>query len=75
MDEIADEIYKDALVIVCDTANQERVSDRRFNQGKALIKIDHHPNDDAYGDLLWVDTTASSCSEMIVAFGKHFQRN
>ncbi|MCY9076160.1 bifunctional oligoribonuclease/PAP phosphatase NrnA, partial [Bacillus inaquosorum] len=30
-----------------------------------MIKIDHHPNDDAYGDLLWVDTTASSCSEMI----------
>ena len=30
-----------------------------------LIKIDHHPNDDQYGDLLWVDTNASSCSEMI----------
>lgn len=72
VDEIADEVYKDALVIVCDTANQERISDGRFNLGKALIKIDHHPNDDAYGDLLWVDTTASSCSEMIAAFWESF---
>lgn len=29
------------------------------------MKIDHHPNDDAYGDLLWVNTEASSVSEMI----------
>lgn len=29
------------------------------------MKIDHHPNEDPYGDLLWVDTNASSVSEMI----------
>lgn len=29
------------------------------------MKIDHHPNEDPYGDLLWVDTSASSVSEMI----------
>ncbi len=34
-------------------------------KGNFLIKIDHHPNDDQYGDLLWVDTQASSVSEMI----------
>ncbi len=64
-DHIADDIYNNALVIVTDTANQERVDDQRYTKGKMVIKIDHHPNDDAYGDLLWVDTTASSCSEMI----------
>src|SRR5699024_8629467 len=31
---------------------------------------DHHPNNDAYGDLLWVDTSASSTSEMIYTFYK-----
>ena len=36
--------------------------------GEKLIKIDHHPNEDPYGDLLWVDTSASSCSEMIYEF-------
>lgn len=65
MDIISDEIYQDALVIVCDTANQERISDSRYNSGKKLIKIDHHPNEDPYGDILWVDTNASSTSEMV----------
>lgn len=68
MDVIDDSQYEDALVIVCDTANQERVCDSRYTNGKMLIKIDHHPNDDPYGDLLWVDTTASSVSEMIYDF-------
>ncbi|MFD2213673.1 DHH family phosphoesterase [Metabacillus endolithicus] len=65
MDHISDEIYKEALVIVCDTANQARISDQRYKTGKKLIKIDHHPNDDQYGDLLWVETEASATSEMI----------
>lgn len=64
-DQVADAVYEHALVIVTDTANTERVDDQRYTKGKMMIKIDHHPNDDAYGDLLWVDTTASSCSEMI----------
>jgi len=64
-DQIADEVYENALVIVTDTANTERIDDQRYTKGKMLVKIDHHPNDDQYGDLLWVDTTASSCSEMI----------
>ncbi|WP_423799295.1 DHH family phosphoesterase [Neobacillus sp. SAB-20_R2A] len=68
LDEVADEVYEGALVIVCDTANQERIDDKRYTKGDMLIKIDHHPNEDPYGDLLWVDTTASSCSEMIYEF-------
>ena len=33
-----------------------------------LIKIDHHPNDEPYGDIVFVNTKASSCSEIIVDF-------
>lgn len=66
MDEVSDEEYEGALVIVCDTANQPRISDDRYSRGKLLIKIDHHPNEDPYGDILWVDTNSSSVSEMIV---------
>jgi bifunctional oligoribonuclease and PAP phosphatase NrnA len=62
---IEDETFQHALVIVTDTANTERIDDQRYTKGDFLIKIDHHPNDDPYGDQLWVDTTASSCSEMI----------
>ena len=47
---------------------QERICDKRYSLGDKLIKIDHHPNEDPYGDLLWVDTNASSCSEMIYEF-------
>ena len=68
LDEIPDDTYKEALVIVCDTANQARIDDKRYKLGDKLIKIDHHPNEDPYGDLLWVDTTASSVSEMIYEF-------
>lgn len=65
LDEISDDTYKGALVIVTDTANQERVCDQRYLTGDKLIKIDHHPNEDPYGDIVWVDTTSSSTSEMI----------
>ncbi|MFP9127145.1 DHH family phosphoesterase [Niallia sp. BSM11] len=68
LDVIEDSMYENALVIVCDTANQERVCDSRYTKGRMLIKIDHHPNDDPYGDIVWVDTSASSVSEMIYEF-------
>lgn len=64
-DVVSDEDFQDALIIVTDTANTERIDDARYKLGNYLIKIDHHPNDDAYGDLLWVNTDASSVSEMI----------
>lgn len=65
MDQVSDEQYTDALVIVCDTANTERICDQRYQLADKIIKIDHHPNHDPYGDVLWIDTTASSTSEMI----------
>lgn len=73
MQTIPDDLYKGALVIVTDTANAPRVSDQRYDQGAKLIKIDHHPNDEPYGELVWVNTKASSCSEMIVSFWQMFQ--
>ncbi|GAM16465.1 DHH family phosphoesterase [Mesobacillus selenatarsenatis] len=68
LDSISDNIFKGALVIVCDTANAERICDERYRLGEQLVKIDHHPNEDPYGDLQWVDTSASSTSEMIYEF-------
>ena len=70
-EEVPDDFYQGALVIVTDTADTPRVSDARFDQGDFLIKIDHHPNDDAYGDYYYVDTAASSCSEIIVDLINH----
>ncbi|WP_226677524.1 DHH family phosphoesterase [Mesobacillus jeotgali] len=68
LDNISDDTFKGALVIVCDTANAERICDERYRLGEQLVKIDHHPNEDPYGDLQWVETSASSTSEMIYEF-------
>lgn len=73
LDVISDEVYQNALVIVCDTANEERICDKRYRSGEKLIKIDHHPNEDPYGDIVWVDTSASSTSEMIYEFYLSFK--
>ncbi|MCA1063708.1 bifunctional oligoribonuclease/PAP phosphatase NrnA [Rossellomorea aquimaris] len=68
LDVIEDHVFEGALIIVCDTANEERICDTRYKLGDTLVKIDHHPNEDAYGDYLWIDTSASSVSEMIYEF-------
>lgn len=73
MDDVSHEEYAGALVIVTDTANAPRVSGELFDQGELLIKIDHHPDDEPYGDLSWVNTSASSCSEIIYDFYDLFQ--
>ena len=56
-----------------DTANEARIDDDRFKKGGKIIKIDHHPKDDAYGIIEWNNTNASSCSEMIADFWLSFQ--
>ncbi|XIF20399.1 MAG: bifunctional oligoribonuclease/PAP phosphatase NrnA [Acetilactobacillus jinshanensis] len=64
-DQIKPSVYQGALVIVTDTANQPRIDGSHYKDGDMLIKIDHHPNDDAYGDVQWVNPKASSASEMV----------
>ena len=65
MDQVEDTDYQGALSIICDTANTARIDDKRYLNAETIIKIDHHPNDEEYGDLVWVDTTSSSASEMV----------
>lgn len=62
------DIYQNALVIVTDTANISRIDDQRYYLGKMIIKIDHHPNNDKYGDYQWVDTSYPATCEMIADF-------
>lgn len=63
--EIEDDVIENSLAIILDSANQERIDDQRFSLAKAVIKIDHHPLVDDYGDIKWVDSTKSSTCEMI----------
>lgn len=66
--------YKDALVVVIDTANRSRIAGTYFGQSAMLIKIDHHLNEDQLGAISWVDTNASSASEMVWELVQHSKR-
>lgn len=72
---ISDEEYKDALVIVCDTATTDRISNKKFSLGKEIVKIDHHIESDRteYGDVKWVEEERSSLCEMIADFYNTFK--
>lgn len=66
MDEVKDEWFNDDfLAIIVDTATLDRVSDNRYEKANHLIKIDHHPNVDPYGDICFVDVTSVAVAEMI----------
>ncbi|MBF0714268.1 bifunctional oligoribonuclease/PAP phosphatase NrnA [Gemella sp. GH3] len=60
--------YNNALVIVTDTANYPRIDGKLFSDNNFLIKIDHHPPLDNYGDINLVNINVSSCSELIYDF-------
>ena len=65
---IADEEYKDALGIVCDTGTAKRVSNQKFSLCREVIKLDHHIPIETYGDYQWVEEERSSTCEMIAHF-------
>lgn len=70
---VSDDKFSGALVIVCDTATTDRISDKRFALGNELIKIDHHIDVKPYGDLSWVEEERSSLCEMIADFWQTFK--
>lgn len=54
-----------ALAIILDTANLERI-DGNYQGAKEIIKIDHHPLQDKFGDLEIIKTSRSSTAEILV---------
>jgi len=71
MDLISPETYENSLVIAVDTANSPRIDNHgEYLQADKVIKIDHHPNVDAFGDINWVDDSSSSCAEMIYSLSQ-----
>ena len=70
---VPEEMYKDALGIVVDTASEARISNKNYALCKELIKIDHHIPLEQYGCLQWVEEERSSCCEMISVFYETFK--
>ena len=72
-DKVADEVYKDALVIVVDTGDEARISNQSYKLGKEIIKIDHHDTSADFGIINYCDPTSASCANMIVDFSQKFR--
>ena len=51
LDNVEDDMYTDALVIVVDTATDSRICDQRYKTGAYIIKIDHHDDSSEYGNI------------------------
>ena len=64
--------YADALGIVVDTANRERISNPCWQVCRELVKLDHHPNVEPYGDLVLVEDSATAASQLVAAFALAF---
>lgn len=67
-DECPDEIIAESLAVVLDTAAVNRADDSRFENAKMIVKIDHHPDVDPYGDLQYVNSEAAAACEILAGF-------
>lgn len=54
-------------IIVLDVAAEDRISGdiKRFRENAKLINIDHHPTNPGFGDLNFVEPTATSTAELL----------
>lgn len=64
-------ITKPFLAIILDTANKGRISGDQYKDADFIIKIDHHPSSDDYGDLNIIHTEASSVGELLYYILNH----
>lgn len=62
---ISDDEISGSLAIVLDTANTARIDDDSYKLSSKIIKIDHHPNIDPYGDINYVDESASATCQIV----------
>lgn len=66
LDKFDESLYKNSLLIVTDTPDKKRVDGVVPEKFACSIKIDHHPFVEKYGEIEWIDDTASSASQMVL---------
>lgn len=62
------------LAIIVDTGNSQRIDDERYKKADFIIKFDHHPNDEPYGNINIVANELSSASELVATFCMNFEK-
>ncbi|MBQ8653936.1 MAG: bifunctional oligoribonuclease/PAP phosphatase NrnA [Clostridia bacterium] len=70
MDEVADELYSDALAIILDTSASRLISDDRYAMAKTTARIDHHLFSETIASAEVVDSSFESCCGLIAAFAQ-----
>ncbi len=68
MDEVADEVYANALAIVLDTSAKHLISDERYTTAKRTARLDHHIFVETICQTEVTDTGFESCCGLITAF-------
>ncbi len=69
-DTVKEADYKEALTIITDTANLDRIEGIDFFRGNEIFKVDHHASGEVYGSFEWVEPKISSASEMIAEWAR-----
>lgn len=69
LDKIPDELeISKSLLIILDTPDLKRIDGANPKDYGYVIKIDHHPLIDEFGNLVLIDDTASSACQLILEF-------
>lgn len=68
LNEITDDLYKNALAIVLDTSASSLISDDRYKTAKATARMDHHIFCEKICDVEVTDTSYESCCGLITDF-------
>jgi acetate kinase/phosphoesterase RecJ-like protein len=74
-DEYDEEIIRSSIAIVLDTATAVRADDQRFMQAEKIVRVDHHPVTDPYGDLVLVNPKAAATCEILSAYFRFSGKN
>ena len=72
---ISDEVIENSTAIILDTANIARIDDGRATKAKRIIKVDHHPNREPYGDPCIVMPFAAATCEILTDFFKTYEED
>ena len=67
-DTVSDDVIRNSLAIVLDSADTDRVDDDRWQTARVSIKIDHHPNRTPYGDIQIVDEKSAATCEILTEY-------
>lgn len=68
MDEVADELFAEALSIILDCGASKLISDDRYLKAASTVRFDHHLFCETIADLEVVETSFESCCGLITDF-------